>query len=99
MQEAQETWVRSLGGEDFPREGDGNLLVFLPWKSHGQRSLAGRQSTGSQRVGHDLVTKQIVDVVLVSGVQQGDSVTHIFFRFFSIVVYRKILNIVPCAKE
>ena len=76
MQEAQETWVRSLGGEDSPREGDGNLLV-----------------------GHDLVTKQIVDVVLVSGVQQGDSFTHIFFRFFSIVVYRKILNIVPCAKE
>ena len=28
--------------------------VFLPWKSHGQRSLAGySQSTGSQRVGQN----------------------------------------------
>ena len=33
---------------------------FLPGKSHGQRSLAGccRVSMGSQRVRHDLVTKQ-----------------------------------------
>ena len=30
--------------------------VFLPRKSHGQRSLAGYQSMGSQRVGHDQVT-------------------------------------------
>ena len=27
-------------------------MLFLPWKSHGQRSLV------SQRVGHDLETKQ-----------------------------------------
>ena len=33
-------------------------LVFLPGKSHGQKSLVGLQSMGSQRVGHDLVTKQ-----------------------------------------
>ena len=32
--------------------------VFLPGKSHGQRSLVGLQSTESQRVRHDLVTKQ-----------------------------------------
>ena len=31
--------------------------VFLPGKSHGQRSL-GLQSMGSQRAGHDLATKQ-----------------------------------------
>ena len=29
-------------------------LVFLPRESHGQRSLAGYSSVGSQRVGHDL---------------------------------------------
>ena len=30
------------------------MPVFLPWKSHGQRSLAGySQSTGSQRVGQN----------------------------------------------
>jgi len=33
--------------------------VFLPGKCYGQRSLAGYiQSTGSQRVGNDLATKQ-----------------------------------------
>ena len=32
--------------------------VFLPGKSHGQRSLAGYSLWGHKRVGHDLVTKQ-----------------------------------------
>ena len=32
--------------------------VFLPGKSHGQRSLAGYSPWGHRRVGHDLVTKQ-----------------------------------------
>ena len=29
------------------------ILLFLPEKSHGQRSLEGLQSIGSQRVRHD----------------------------------------------
>ena len=37
--------------------------VFLPGKSHGQRSLAGYSPRGLKRIGHDLVpettTKQI----------------------------------------
>ena len=32
--------------------------VFLPGKSHGQRSLAGYSPGGHKRVGHDLATKQ-----------------------------------------
>ena len=32
--------------------------VFLPGKSHGQRSLIGYSPWGHKRVGHDLVTKQ-----------------------------------------
>jgi len=36
----QEIWVRSLGCED-PLEEEMATLVFLPGKSHGQRSLAG----------------------------------------------------------
>ena len=32
--------------------------VFLPGKSHGQRSLAGHSSWSLKRVGHELVTKQ-----------------------------------------
>ena len=34
----QENWVRSLGWEDPLEKG---MAVFLPGKSHGQRSLAG----------------------------------------------------------
>ena len=37
---------------------------------------------------------------LISAVQQSDSVIHIytfFFIFFSITVYHRMLNIVPCA--
>ena len=33
-------------------------LVFLPGKSHGQRSLAGYSQWGHKRVGHELETKQ-----------------------------------------
>ena len=32
--------------------------VFLPGKSHGQRSLVGYSSWGGERVRHDLATKQ-----------------------------------------
>ena len=42
----------------------------------------------------------VYNVVLISGVQQSDSVIHIctfFFIFFSVMVHHRILNIVPCA--
>ena len=48
-----ETHVRSLGWED-PLEKE---VVFLPEKSHGQRSLVGYSPCGCKRVGHDLATK------------------------------------------
>ena len=41
--------------------GEGNWQctpVFLPGKSHGQKSLAGYNLWGHKGVGHDLVTKQ-----------------------------------------
>ena len=37
----QETQVQSLGGGDSLEEGLATTPVFLPGKSHGQRSLAG----------------------------------------------------------
>ena len=47
------------GSGRFPGEGNSNpLQVFLPGKSHGQRSLVGYKSMGCQRVEHDLRTKQ-----------------------------------------
>ena len=42
----------------------------------------------------------IYNVVLISAIQQSDSVIHtyiFFFIFFSITVYHRVLNIVPCA--
>ena len=42
----QETWVRSLGGEDPLKEGMATTPVFLPRGSHGQRSLAGYSPLG-----------------------------------------------------
>ena len=42
----------------------------------------------------------IYNVVLISAVQQRDSVRHIhtfFFIFFSTIVKHRILNIAPCA--
>ena len=45
----QETWVQSLGWEDSPRGGHGNPLQDSCLENpHGQRSLAGYSSWGSQ---------------------------------------------------
>ena len=52
----QETQVWSLGGEDPLKREWQPIPVFLLGESHGQRSLAGLQSTGSPRVGHDWMT-------------------------------------------
>ena len=42
-----------------PGEENGNPLpVFLPGKSHGQRSLAGYRPWSHKRVRHDLAAKQ-----------------------------------------
>ena len=38
----------------------------------------------------------IYNIVLISAVQQSDSVVHTY-TFFSIMIYLRILNIVPCA--
>ena len=42
--------------------------VFLPGKSHGQRSLAGMWAWGHKRLGHDLVTEHVCTLpAIVSG--------------------------------
>ena len=47
------------GLERSPGEGISNSLqLFLPRKSHGQRSLAAYSVWGHKRVGHGVVTKQ-----------------------------------------
>ena len=42
----QESWVQSLGWEDHLEEGMQPTPVFLPGKSHEQRSLVGYSSWG-----------------------------------------------------
>ena len=55
----QETQVQFLGWQDpLEKEMVPTTPVFLPGKSHGQRSLAGYSLWGRKGVGHDLDTKQ-----------------------------------------
>ena len=49
----QETWVRSLGQEDPLEKEMAPHSSILPGEPQGQRSLAGLQFMGSQRVGQD----------------------------------------------
>ena len=53
----QETWVQSLGRKDLLEEEMATTPVFLPEKSHGQRSLAGYSLWGNKRLRHNLATK------------------------------------------
>ena len=55
----QETWVQSLGWEDAPGGGHGNLLQYSCLENlHGQRSLAGYSPWGwLQRIRHDWATE------------------------------------------
>ena len=53
----QETWVQSLGWED-PLEADmATHSSILAWRILWTGEPGGLQSTGLQRVGHDLATK------------------------------------------
>ena len=75
--------------------------VFLPEEFHGQRSLVGYRSQGCKELDTTEMTCPHT-VVLISAVQHNDLVTLIytfFFILFSIMVYHRILNIVPCAVQ
>ena len=51
-------WVRSLGPEDPGEECMLTHSITLAWKTPWTEELGWLQSIGSQRVTHDLVTKQ-----------------------------------------
>ena len=53
-----ETWVRSLGWEDPLEKEMATHSSILAWEIPRTEEPGGLQSMGSQRVGHDLVTKQ-----------------------------------------
>ena len=52
------TWVRSLGWEDPLEKEMASHSSILAWRIPWTEELGGLQSTESQRVGHDLTTKQ-----------------------------------------
>ena len=70
----QETWVQSLGQEDLL---GGNPLQHSYLENPMDRGAWQLQSMGSQRVGHNLVTKQqqhipgITDLLLFLSIQHG----------------------------
>ena len=54
----QEMQVQSLGGEETLEKEMQFAPVFLPGKSHRQRSLLGYSPWGGKRAGHNILTKQ-----------------------------------------
>ena len=103
MQKTQETWVRFLGQEDLLEERHGNPFQYS-WLKNPTEEPRGLQAIGSQRVRHNLVTEQqqqTVDLqcVLVSAIQQNESVTHTstLFWIFSYIGHYRVLSRGPCA--
>ena len=54
----QETWVQSLGREDLLEKEMATHSSILAWEIPWTEEPGGLQSMRSQRVGHNLVTKQ-----------------------------------------
>ena len=54
----QETWVESLGQEDPLEKEMAAHSSILAWRIPWTEEPGGLQSMGSQRVGHNLATKQ-----------------------------------------
>ena len=54
----QETWVPSLGWQDPLEKEMANNSSIPDWEIPCTEGPGGLQSIGSQRVGHNLVTKQ-----------------------------------------
>ena len=54
----RELWVQSLGGEDALEEEMATHSSILAWEIPWREGPGSAQATGSQRVGHDLATKQ-----------------------------------------
>ena len=57
MQEPREPWVRSLGQENPLEESMATHFRILAWRMPWTEEPGGLQSMGSQRVRHNLATK------------------------------------------
>ena len=58
LPEMRETWVQSLGQEDPLEKGLATHSGILAWRIPWTEEPGGLQSMSSQRIGHDLATKQ-----------------------------------------
>ena len=63
----QEEWVRSLGWEDPLEEEMTTHSNILAWEIPWTEEPGGLQAMGSQRVGQDRVTKQVLCAELTTG--------------------------------
>ena len=61
----QESWVRSLDWEDPLEKEMANHSSILAWKIPWTEELGGLQFTGSERVGHNLATKEQQSIPLL----------------------------------
>ena len=67
----QQTWVQSLGLEDPLEKGMANHPSILAWEIPWREEPDGLQSLGSQRVRHDLATKQRQQSMQGAGLRKG----------------------------
>ena len=77
-----ETQVRFLGQEDPLEKGMATHSSIVAWRNPWTEEPGGLQSTGLQRVGHDLVTKQQqknFDENSVSRLKYIMSIQHVIF--------------------
>ena len=83
MQEMQKMWIRSLGQENPLKKEMAPTPIFLPGKSHGQRSQAGYSPWG-RRVGHDWASEH-AQISLLGGDCYGTCLSSglgFSYRFF-----------------
>ena len=79
--------------------------AFLPGEFHRQRSLESYSSQGFKESDMTERLMLIADNVLITAVQQSDSVIHLYiyiidiYIFFSIMIYHRILNTVLCVLQ
>ena len=84
----QETWVRSLGGEDPLGKGMATHSSILAWRIPWTEERGGLQSMGSQRVGHDWGTNTSTSMGLVGPIpevcqrlkERGSKKGHLFLK-------------------
>ena len=83
----QETWVWSLGWEDPLEKEMATHSTILAWRIPWTEEPGGLQNMGSQRVGHDLATKQQQTFLCVFSTVEGEFLKDPPYHTFNIWVW------------